>query len=75
MSKKKDKGPKWKHAPDWANYKAQDKDGSWCWYQFKPVKAKTNEPDMWVTENGGLFETVCDAEDWGTTLRKRPKRK
>ena len=35
-------------APDWAGYRAQDADGTWCFYQYKPVARSTH----WVRKNG-----------------------
>ena len=37
----------WKSAPEWAKYKAQDKDGSWFWYAKKPY---IDEDDQWYSE-------------------------
>jgi len=28
--------PSWENAPDWAQWLAQDEDGSWWWYGAKP---------------------------------------
>lgn len=66
--------PNWKDAPEWANYLAQDLDGTWCWYK--------NEPELW--ETGGMWEASVDeweiAKDkrwpgnhkWTETLEPRP---
>jgi hypothetical protein len=35
--------PDWKDAPNWANYLAQDKDGSWWWYGNNPISVE----DKW----------------------------
>lgn len=31
------KKPDWLDAPEWARYLAQDGDGEWWWFEFKPV--------------------------------------
>lgn len=28
--------PSWKNAPEWANWVAQDDDGEWSWFEYKP---------------------------------------
>lgn len=29
--------PDWKDAPKWANWLAQDRSGSWFWYEDEPI--------------------------------------
>ena len=65
----------WKDAPEWANYLAMDKDGTWNWYEVKPFIGK--KIDMigrqWVT--GGNFCTVDSIKNkWKSTLEERPKK-
>ncbi len=38
----------WYGAPAWAEYKAQDADGAWCWFDARPV-AMSNK---WVCQQG-----------------------
>jgi len=44
--------PSWDDAPEWANWLAQDEDGSWWWYGAKP---EWNPDGFWWA---GRSETV-----------------
>jgi len=54
--------PNWKDAPEWARYLAQNKNGTWCWYENEPYR----DFDMWKNIGGKC--TQCTAEGWGHTL-------
>ena len=68
--------PRWKDAPDWANYLAQDGDGSWCWYEH-PIYAR-EDYDAWYEQpgfDGRIDDAGEDAErnpDWRNTRQARP---
>jgi len=68
--------PRWKDAPDWANYLAQDGAGSWYWYEH-PIYAH-EDYDAWY-EQGGFDGRIADAgvaakrnPDWRNTRHARP---
>ena len=53
----KDKGlvsTLFEHAPDWANWAAMNKDGTWYWYECKPECDPNWEGECWTTR-----EDVC----------------
>ena len=56
--------PNWNYAPEWANYVAQDEDGTWYWYEDAPEKC----PDSWRPQ--GKYEAT--QQHWETTLESRP---
>lgn len=58
--------PDWKDAPDWANYLAQDDNGSWSWFEHEPEW----QDDMWVPQIG-MAEEV-DQPNGEITLERRP---
>ena len=68
--------PRWKDAPDWANYLAQDGDGSWYWYEH-PIYAR-EDYDAWYEQHGfdgRIDDAGEDAErnpDWRNTRHARP---
>lgn len=68
--------PRWKDAPDWANYLAQDGDGSWYWYEH-PIYAHGDD-DAWYEQEGfdGCLYTAGEAAecnpDWRNTRQARP---
>jgi len=59
--------PDWKDAPEWASYLAQDKNGTWWWYDREPIA----EQSQW--ESCGIAESACVCDDWKESLQKRPK--
>jgi len=67
--------PRWKDAPDWANWLAQDGDGSWYWYEH-PIYA--HEDDEWYEQHrfgGRIDDAGVAAErnpDWHNTRHARP---
>lgn len=70
--------PNWINAPEWANWRSVDEDGTITWYENEP------EPpgqDQWVWSNGlwnmdgwGMNDkTKLDVNDWDLSLQSRPK--
>ncbi len=60
--------PSWDDAPEWANYVAQDADGCWYWYEFKPkLLADT------YTDTIGAYHPVEAIAGWQDTLEQRPE--
>ena len=68
--------PRWKDAPDWANYLAQDGDGSWYWYEY-PIYAH-EDYDAWYEQKGfngriaGAGEAAERNPEWRSTVQARP---
>ena len=63
--------PDWKLAPEWAQYVAEDSDGSWWWHQFKPTMGRLARG--WF--NAGRHQEarpVTAPNDWRNTLEERP---
>lgn len=64
--------PLWDHAPEWANWLAQDASGYWIWFEEKPVLQKS----IWWAAKGNT--QICFGKeniishDWRETLEKRP---
>jgi hypothetical protein len=54
--------------PSWAQYLAQDPDGSWWFYEFKPEIAQGG----WDSEEGHFTEVIGPV-DWYNSLTARPK--
>jgi hypothetical protein len=57
---------KWKMAPAWANWLAQDADGTWWWYENKPVW------DEWWMYEGRVSVLDIYREHPSQTLEGRP---
>lgn len=65
----------WYGAPEWANYKAQDADGTWCWCSANPVAMTVR----WVCGQEGnstwkrdkLATDTNPNPDWRDTLISR----
>lgn len=63
--------PNWDDAPEWATWMAQDKDGYWLWYEFKPYKG--NEEWFKNKNNSGRVSIAYPSfEGWDNTLEMRP---
>jgi len=64
--------PDWGSAPEWAQWLAQDEDGSWWWYEFRPEPVFTQE--MWEIDRGEIAVAgVTEVSgDWHATLEQRP---
>ena len=68
-----DSGPSWDDAPEWARYLAQDKDGTWWWYEEKPRPLD----GFWWSDTG-LVEEACaqtPSSNWKYSLQQRLKGK
>jgi len=46
--------PDWKNAPEWAEWLAQDLNGWWYWYEYKPSVANSG-----FLLHGGAFHSIC----------------
>ena len=59
--------PDWSVAPEWANWWAQDKDGTCYWYINKPLLIET------VWKITGQFQIAGEkkSEDWKASLKQR----
>jgi hypothetical protein len=66
--------PPWLEAPDWANYRGQQKEGDWYWFSHKPTV--TNKGFTFgyrldiVSRKANWFNSVNP--NWKSTLEKRP---
>jgi hypothetical protein len=58
--------PKWKDAPSWAQYLAENKKGNWAWFQNKPRPFV----NTWVADG---YVYGCKNTDWKQSLEERPK--
>lgn len=65
--------PSWDDSPTWANYLAQDYDGSWTWYENKP--SLNPILDYWFRTEPSKRQLVIPPkiEIWKETLEERPK--
>lgn len=78
MSNNNNTPPPWSDAPPWANWRAQDKDGSWFWYKVEPFPGK--KLAWWGLDTTGnktqIAKNKTDNSEnpkWRDTLQKRPK--
>ena len=58
--------PDWADAPEWAEWLAMDKDGSWYWYSLKPIA----DSDDW--SYAGKIALAYDAPSFYDTREQRP---
>lgn len=60
----------WERAPEWATYKAQDYDGEWFWFEFKP----TLSAEIWACVDGQAEYAgeSDDSENYVQSLEERP---
>ncbi|WP_036060469.1 hypothetical protein [Leptospira weilii] len=64
--------PDWDRSPDWAKYRAMDKNGDCHWYEKKPIPDESEE--QWVPNSGGRWEvTEVIHENWHASLERRPE--
>ena len=66
--------PSWDEAPEWANWLAMDKDGSWVWFERKPYIMSESDR-AWREEAGTFFRVSTDfygAGAWTESLERRP---
>lgn len=59
--------PSWDDAPEWAQWLAQDQDGSWWWFEWAPQR----QQEAW---NFGGKAQIAKGEflDWEESLEARP---
>lgn len=61
--------PSWQHAPDWANFLAQDEDGKWWWFECEPKTEFNDDLDgQWIS--GSRCEKA--SLEWHESLERRP---
>lgn len=62
--------PNVKDKPKWANFMAQDEDGTWWWFENEPKRQYANS-GFWSVKSG-LFEEAKDTENpaWELTLEE-----
>jgi len=62
--------PDWKDAPEWANYLAQDADGTWWWYESQPSPIS----DGWSPGFSRPYKPYDPPRlnNWSSTMEKRP---
>ncbi len=62
----------WAKAPEWAMWRAKDKDGHVFYYSSKPIQKELN----WDSIHGSSCEygyRIFDAIDWRESLERRPE--
>ena len=62
--------PSWKNAPAWAKWLAQDADGTWYWYEFRPEPSKSNP--TWMRVQGAVLRATAATSTWNDTLERKP---
>lgn len=65
--------PKWKDAPSWALWLAQDKSGDWYWYATKPEPAPRWR--VWATIGMSISKLAGHSQpegNWKEVLEERP---
>lgn len=62
--------PDWDDAPEWAEWLAQDADGSWWWYESQPQQGS----DEWSPMLSRFYKPhdAIKTIDWKNTMEKRP---
>ena len=60
----------WSNAPEWANWKATDKDGKAYWYQCEPYPYTKNA--AWLSNEGKYTLAPSPNYDWDRSLEHRP---
>ncbi len=57
--------PDWKYAPEWAQWLAMDRNGTWWWFRYEPKRSSI----LWASE--GYYERAIPATPWSETLEPR----
>jgi len=66
--------PPWDDAPDWAWYRAQNKNGRWLWYEKYPTCQYVPGTDFWSSAGRCQMSVLCAPNpNWQDTLQQRPK--
>ena len=60
--------PSWNDAPEWAQYLAADKDGSWFWYEREPKTVQV----AFINDEGEGVE-YAPLLNWQESLESRPE--
>lgn len=63
--------PSWVNAPEWANYLAMDKDGSWWWFEVKP-SLKSSSWEIPSLSGFSIMQANDHLPDFEETLESRP---
>ena len=65
--------PSWKTAPEWAQYLAQDGDGTWYWYEHRP-SLSSDLTRVWARKDATSrqYRAPEDTKAWRETLERRP---
>lgn len=71
---KNEEPSQWVKPPEWANFLAMDKNGTWAWFENEPYPTNIG---AWVgIKDGGRYVAKQPqsrtAEDWTKTLSRRP---
>lgn len=62
--------PNWDDAPEWAKFLCMDDDGSWWWFELKPVWENGN--NKWYEgDDGGKSSLAAEATGGELTLEGR----
>jgi hypothetical protein len=75
MDKQNNTPPPWSEAPPWANYRAQDEDGTWGWFEEEPVYQASDFFGYEWCSNGRMLISRKDKPNpnWRDTFEKRVK--
>jgi hypothetical protein len=65
--------PSWNDAPDWANWLAQDSDGSWTWYEKTPVALYSEQRHGHRWDFQGRKTQTAKVKNWAVNYEKKPK--
>lgn len=57
--------PNWKDAPEWAQFRATDCDGTTYWHELRPVWV----PEVGEWQSEGEIRVACEV---GNSLERRP---
>lgn len=70
--------PSWEDAPEWANWRAKDRDGRWFWYESRPVHGESCwgacYPGARFCDAGEGIKDPGPHGDWKKSLTQRPRR-
>lgn len=73
------RAPDWSDSPDWAQYLAQDADGSWWWHELEPQPPLDCQPQSWWSRGqkqravGGWRQSLQKRRDWAKEIQELPK--
>lgn len=76
MDKPNNTPPPWSEAPPWAMWRAQDKDGWWCFYKYEPCAGRYDwvySDIIFSSENYVLCRKGKPSSNWRKSLKKRPE--